>query len=353
MSDEANRVRAAISIGDVTGIGMEVILKTFMDHAMLQVCVPVIYGSSKTLSFHRKALGINDFNYTTLRNIDELNRRKVNLLNLWDDELKIEFGKPDEQSGNYAMQSLEAASRDLQQGKTDVLITAPLDKHAVSRSHTGFSGHTGYLGKFFEAPRPLMLLVSDLMRVALVTGHLPVRDVVAAVTTETIGASLKTLNQSLRRDFAIRKPRIAVLGLNPHAGDHGAIGNEEQEVIEPAIRKAGDNGILAFGPYPADGFFGAGTFKKFDAVLAMYHDQGLVPFKALSFGGGVNFTAGLPVVRTSPDHGTGFNIAGKNEASEASFRKAVYMACDIRRNRMRNDEAGRNPLPQASMSSDR
>ena len=352
-SEGEHKVRAGISIGDFSGIGLEVIMKAFQDVAMLQVCVPVIYGSAKTLSFHRKVLGITEFNYSTIRNIDELNQRKVNLLNVWNEELKIEIGKSSALSGRYAMQSLQAVCKDIRQQKIDVMVTGPVDKHAISQEHQDFTGHTGFLAREFESENHLMILVSELLRVSFVTGHVPVKDVPSLITAENIGASIKTLHKSLKRDFGIRKPKIAVLALNPHAGDTGVIGKEENDVIRPAVKKAFDSGIIAYGPYPADGFFGSGTFAKFDAVLAMYHDQGLVPFKTLSFGGGVNFTAGLPVIRTAPDHGTAFDIAGKNEASEASFRKAVFLACDIWKKRNEYERINKSPLAFASHGRDR
>jgi len=347
------RIRVGITIGDVSGIGLEVIIKAFMDPAMVQECVPVIYGSSKAFSFHRKALGINEFNYSTIRNIGEVNPRKVNLINVWDDEMRIEFGKPSAETGRYALRSMEAACQDLRDKKIDVLVTAPVDKHAVNLEAPDFTGHTGYLAKAFNTPDPLMILVSEGLRVSVVTGHVPLRQVAALLSAEKVGNSLSRLHESLQRDFGIRKPRIAVLGLNPHAGDGGVIGGEEEEIIAPAIKKAVDGGMLAFGPYPADGLFGSGNYRRFDGILAMYHDQGLVPFKALSLGAGVNFTAGLPIVRTSPGHGTAADIAGKNEASADAFRQSVFMACDIWKQRNDFEEVNANPLAFSSHGRDR
>ena len=341
---DLDKLRIGISIGDINGIGIELIIKTFSDARMLQVCTPVIYGASKVISFHRKALNIQEFNFNTVKSSTEAHDKKLNLINCWDEEVKIEIGQPTETSGKYAFKSLQAAAADLKDSKIDALVTAPINKQVMQQEGFHFPGHTEYLASLFGIKDQVMLLVSDTMRVAFVTGHVPVKQVSSLISREKILSRLKVINESLKRDFGIRKPRIAVLGLNPHAGDNGLLGGEEKEIITPAVNEANDNKILAFGPYPADGFFGSSAWSKFDAVLAMYHDQGLVPFKTISFSNGVNYTAGLPCVRTSPDHGTAYDIAGKGIASEDSFRQAIYVACDIVARRRSYDEANANPL---------
>lgn len=351
--EHESKLKVGISIGDANGISMEVIIKTFLDPNMLQVCTPIIYGSSKVLSFHRKALNIPEFNYTTIRYMQELNPKKVNLVNCWEEDIKIEIGHPSAVGGRYAIKSLDAACKDLMEKKIDVMVTAPLDKNSVQAELPGFTGHTGYLAQKFNAPEHLMILTSEFLNVAFVTGHVPLSNVASQLTSEKIYAAIAAMNQSLKRDFNIRKPKIAVLGLNPHAGDGGVIGNEEEQVIKPAVKKAFDEGIMAMGPFAADGFFGAGSFKKYDGVMGMYHDQGLIPFKLLAFSNGVNFTSGLPHIRTSPDHGTGYDIAGKNIADEGSFRQAIYTACDIFNNRKEYDSINANPLKHAKLGSDR
>jgi len=344
MNHHDDKVKVGISIGDPNGIGYEVIIKTFEDNRMTQVCTPVIYGSSKSASFHRKTLHHMDFNFFTVKEISQAVPRHVNLLSCWEEDFNIELGKPSAVGGKYALKSLNAAIDDLQKNKIDVLVTAPIDKHSIQSDTFSFAGHTEYLANKFNAKEVLMLLINENLRVGVVTGHIPVNQIASALSSELILKKLRIFNQSLLEDFGIRKPKIAVLGLNPHAGDQGLIGKEESQIIIPALEKAKEENIFVFGPYSADGFFGSGNFKNFDGVLAMYHDQGLAPFKALSFGGGVNFTAGLPVVRTSPDHGTAYELAGKNEASEDSFRQAVYLACDIFEKRKEYKAISANPL---------
>lgn len=338
------KIIVGISQGDINGIGLEVIIKTFLDPQMLELCTPVIFGSNKTATFHRKALNIEDFSFHQIRDVAEINHKKANIINVYEEEAHLELGKQTEAGGKYAFKSLEAATNALTQNKIDVLITAPINKENIQSPNFKFPGHTEYLEQKFGAGKSLMLLVSDTLRVAVATGHIPVNRIAQELTVEKLVDKIKLLNQSLIKDFVIRKPRIAVLGLNPHAGDNGVIGNEEQTIIKPAIAKAQEEEIMVYGPYPADGFFGNETYKQFDAVLAMYHDQGLIPFKALAFNSGVNFTAGLPIVRTSPDHGTAYDIAGKNVASEESFRKAVYTAIDIHKARKHYTKASANPL---------
>lgn len=347
------KIIVGISQGDINGIGLEVIIKTFLDPQMLEVCTPVIFGSNKTASFHRKALNIEDFSFNLIKDISEINHKRANIINVYEDDVIIELGAQTEAGGKYALKSLEAAAYALSQNQVDVLVTAPINKENIQSPDFKFPGHTEYLDEKFGTGDSLMFLVSDNLRVAVVTGHIPVTRVAQELTTEKIIKKIQVLNNSLIQDFSVRKPKIAVLGLNPHAGDNGVIGNEEQQIIIPAINKTKDEGMLVYGPYPADGFFGNGTYKNFDAVLAMYHDQGLIPFKTIAFNSGVNFTAGLPIVRTSPDHGTAYDIAGKNVASEESFRRAVYMAVDIYRTRKQYEEITSNPLSISLKKRDR
>jgi 4-hydroxythreonine-4-phosphate dehydrogenase len=337
-------IKAAITTGDINGIGIEVILKAFSDQRMLQVCTPIIYGSTKTILAHKKLLEANDFSYSQIKDASQANGKQVHIINCWEEENASEIGKASQAGGKHAFLSLQAAMADIKAGKVDVLITGPIDKSTIQSEEFKFPGHTEYLAQQFEVKDNLMLMVSENMKIGVTTGHIPLIKVPSLLSAELILKKLKLLSRSLVEDFGIRKPRIAVLGLNPHAGDNGLIGNEEERIILPALRKAKENNILAIGPFPADGFFGSGAFTKFDGILAMYHDQGLIPFKALSFGTGVNFTAGLPIVRTSPDHGTGFDIAGKNQASEESFRQAVYRAIDIFEKRKEYKEITLNTL---------
>ncbi|MBK9400438.1 MAG: 4-hydroxythreonine-4-phosphate dehydrogenase PdxA [Bacteroidetes bacterium] len=350
--EQEGRVKIGISIGDVNGIAPEVIIKALSDTRMTQVCTPVIYGSSKVISMHRKALNLQEFNYNTIRSIQEIIPRKVNLINCWEEELKLEIGKASTLTGPYALKALQAATSDLASGFIDALVTAPIDKHTIA-PEGGFTGHTEFLAKAFNTNDYLMFLVSGSLRVALVTGHIPVSKISSMITKERILHKLNIMVKSLKRDFGIRKPRIALLALNPHAGDQGVIGNEDQEIVSAAVKEAYQNGILAFGPYPGDGFFGSGQHAQFDAVLAMYHDQGLIPFKTLAFESGVNFTAGLPIVRTSPDHGTAYDIAGKGIASEASLREAIYLAVDIFNRRADYDAANAKPLAFSKLTGER
>ena len=335
-----------ISHGDINGVGYEVIIKSLMDTMINELCVPVVYGSPKVAAYHRKALNINNFSFNNIRSVDEANHKRTNIINCLDDEVRVELGKATQHSGEAALISLEMAVEDLKAGKIHVLVTAPIDKNIVQSDKFHFPGHTEYLKSKVGADDALMLMVSESLRIGLVTGHVSLKKVPEYVTRESVLKKIRLMSRTLLVDFAIRRPKIAVLGLNPHAGDNGLLGNEEAEIILPAVEKAQQEGILAFGPFPADGFFGAGSFSKFDGILAMYHDQGLTPFKALSFDTGVNFTAGLPVIRTSPVHGTAFQIAGKGEASENSFRQAIYLACDIYRNRLMYKEITQNTLKQ-------
>ncbi len=347
------KIIVGISQGDINGIGLEVIIKTFLDPQMLEICTPVIFGSNKTASFHRKALNIEDFSFNPIRNVSEINYKRANIINLYEEDVVIELGKQTEAGGRYALKSLKAAANALAQNSIDVLVTAPINKENIQSPDFNFPGHTEYLDSKFGDGNSLMFLVSDTLKVAVATGHIPVTRVAQELTTEKLIKKIQVLHNSLIEDFSVRRPKIAVLGLNPHAGDNGVIGDEEQRIIIPAINKAKEEGMLVYGPYAADGYFGNGTYKNFDAVLAMYHDQGLVPFKTIAFNAGVNFTAGLPIVRTSPDHGTAYDIAGKNMASEESFRRAVYLAIDIFNTRKQYAEITANPLNISLKKKDR
>ncbi|MPM65484.1 4-hydroxythreonine-4-phosphate dehydrogenase [bioreactor metagenome] len=305
----------------------------------------MIYGSSKAAGFYRKLLDIQGINLNIINTVEEAHAKKINIINCTGDEIKVEPGKSTEEAGKAALAALEKASEDLKKGLVDAIVTAPINKKNIQSDQFHFPGHTEYLEeKFGEGNTALMLLVNDVMRIAVVTGHIPVNKVAGSITAENILEKLRVLNSSLKKDFTIIRPRIGVLGLNPHAGDDGVIGNEEATIIKPALKEAEKEGILCFGPYPADGFFGSGNFNKFDGILAMYHDQGLIPFKTVSMDRGVNFTAGLPIIRTSPAHGTAYDLAGQNLASEESFRQALFMAYDILQNRKLDKEIRTNPL---------
>ena len=341
---EHNRIKIGITQGDINGVGYEVILKTFDNPAMLELCTPIIYGSPKVMTYHRKALGL-ETSFSIINSASEAMHGRINIVSCNDDEVKVELGKASHEAGKAAFDALEKAMLDYKEGLYDALVTAPIHKEMIQSEAFTFPGHTEYIEQSIgEGAKALMVLASEQLRVALVTTHLPIAKVASALTTELISEKIQLFDASLKADYAINSPRIAVLALNPHAGDGGVIGDEESTVITPAIKAMREQGILCYGPFPADGFFGNGTYNRFDGVLAMYHDQGLIPFKAISMGEGVNFTAGLPLVRTSPDHGTALDIAGKGEASESSFRQAVYMAIDIYRHRQTDAEAHRNPL---------
>jgi 4-hydroxythreonine-4-phosphate dehydrogenase len=349
-SSSQKPITIGISQGDINGIGLEVIIKTFSDPAMLELCTPVLFSSGKTVSYHKKALKLDNFNYNTITSSEGITPRKFNLANIYSEEVNIELGKLTSTGGIYAIKSFEAACESLSKGRIDALVTAPIHKHNTHSDNFPYAGHTSYLDERFGKGSSMMMLVAESLKVALCTEHLPIASVAATITHERILKKLRILAATLKQDFSINKPKIALLGLNPHAGDSGTIGEEEEKIIAPAVKTAMQEGILAYGPYPADGFFGALMFQKFDAVLAMYHDQGLIPFKYMAFDSGVNFTAGLPIIRTSPDHGTAFDIAGKNEANEESFRNAVYLACDLVRTRKNYKQATANPLKAASVN---
>ncbi len=345
MSNNDKKIRVAITHGDINGVGYEVIIKTFSDSRMFDVCTPVLYGSSKVASYHKKLLTSvqQDMNFNSIRDANDAQDRKYNVVNLTQEEIKIDLGKSTEIAGALSRESLNRACADLKDGKVDVLVTAPINKRNIQAADFDFPGHTEYLSHQFGSSS-LMLMVCDRIRIGIVTNHLALKDVPGALTPELLIEKLTILDQSLRRDFRITRPKIAVLALDPHAGDNGVIGDFDAKVITPVIEQAQANGILAYGPFPSDGFFGSSQFNNFDGVLALYHDQGLIPFKLMSFTEGVNYTAGLPYVRTSPAHGTGYDIAGKDKASEQSMRSAVYLACNIYRNRQEYDELTANPL---------
>lgn len=341
--DKTDKIVVGISIGDLNGIGIEVILKAFQDKRMLEFCTPVLFGATKVVSYHKKALNL-EVPVHGITNIDQINPNKINVLNIWKEEVKIDLGKATKESGTYAAKSLEAATNHLKENKVDVLITAPINKENIQSESFNYPGHTEYLEANLEG-KSLMILLTDELRIGLITGHIPIAKVAETITPELIKDKVDTMHESLKRDFGIVKPKIAVLSLNPHCGDNGVIGKEDDEIIKPTVQEIAASGKLVFGPYAADGFFGSKTYKQFDGVLATYHDQGLAPFKALSFGKGVNFTAGLNHVRTSPDHGTGYDIAGKNLANSSSFTEALFTALQVFNCRNEYKEITKNPLP--------
>ncbi len=341
-----------LTTGDINGIGLEVVLKTFSDNRMYERITPVLYGSTKVIAYHRKALNLSAINSVNHRTTERLQLNTLNILQCYEDEVNVQLGVQNEVGGAYGRKSLEAATADLLAGNLDALVTAPINKKNIQSSTFNYTGHTEYLAAKTNQ-EPLMILLSGNLRVATVTTHVPLQEVAALIKRERIEKKINILHQSLQRDFGIDKPRIAVLGLNPHAGDNGLIGQEEINEIIPAIANAKQSGKQIFGPYSADGFFGSGQFNSFDAILAMYHDQGLVPFKTLSFSSGTNYTAGLSLVRTAPDHGTGFDIAGRNKASEESFRQAIFTAIDILDQRAAFDERNSNPINRQELAKER
>ena len=343
---EDKMIRVAITHGDTNGIGYEIILKTFADPEMFELCIPIVYGSPKVASYHKKLLGLST-NFSIIDKAEEAKPGRLNILPTFDEEMKIEMGIASKEAGEAALKALDKAMTDYRSELYDVLVTAPINKNNIQSDLFHFPGHTEYIEHCVgEGNEALMILMNGPLRVALAPTHLPIRDVAEAITKESIVKKATILHNCLRRDFRISSPRIAILALNPHAGDNGVIGSEEQDVIIPAIEELEEAGIQAFGPYPADGFFGSGTYANFDAVLAMYHDQGLAPFKTLAAEEGVNYTAGLPIVRTSPDHGTAYDIAGKGVADPTSFRHAIFTAIDIFRHRAEYDAPYENPLPK-------
>lgn len=341
---KSDKIKVGISVGDLNGIGLEVILKTFEDSRMLEFCTPIIFASTKSVSYHKKVLNNN----TPVHGIDDLEKaipNKLNLLNVWKENVEIDLGNPTKVSGTYAFRSLESATEALKNGEIDVLVTAPINKDNIQSEKFNFKGHTEFLESKLEG-ESLMILMTEELRVGLITAHIPIKEVSESITPELIIKKTKLLNESLIKDFNIRKPKIAILGLNPHCGDNGVIGKEDEEIVKPTIKALQEERFLVFGPYAADSFFGSQTYKQFDGILAMYHDQGLAPFKTLSFGKGVNFTAGLNKVRTSPDHGTAYEIAGKNIADHQSFAEALFAALDIYQKRRQFKRLNKNKLKE-------
>ncbi|HVZ26488.1 MAG TPA: 4-hydroxythreonine-4-phosphate dehydrogenase PdxA [Sediminibacterium sp.] len=347
MSQETQKPVIGITCGDLNGIGPELIIKTLSDNRLLEFCTPVVFASNKTINFYRKGLPENNFSYTIVKDLTRLNTKQANLVNCWEEEVNITPGQLSEIGGKYALIALEQAVQGLKEGSLQGLVTAPVHKKNIQSAEFPYSGHTPFLKDRFGVPDVLMFMVADNMRIGLVTEHIPVGEVAQQITRENILGKLKLMHNSLQKDFGIDKPRIAVLGLNPHAGDEGLIGTEEENIIRPAVKEA-RNQMLVFGPYSPDAFFARGQFERFDGVLAMYHDQGLIPFKSLAIGEGINFTAGLPIVRTSPDHGTAFDIAGKGRADHSSFLAAIFECADIIRARSGYAEMRKNPLKKIS-----
>ncbi len=337
-----DKIVVGISIGDINGIGSEVILKTFEDMRMLEFCTPVIFASVKLMSFYKKHFGV-DINFHGIDKLEDIVPKRINVLNVWKEQVDVDFGEENKTGGDYAIKSLKEAVLALKEKKIDVLVTAPINKSNIQSESFNFPGHTDYLANELTGDS-LMLMVSESFRVGLLTDHVAVKDVVSNITRERIDKKISTIYHSLVTDFGIEKPKIAVLGINPHAGDNGVIGSEDDAILRPALDNIRNNGKLVFGPYAADSFFGSGNYKNFDAIIASYHDQGLIPFKTLSFGKGVNYTAGLNRIRTSPDHGTAFDLAGKNEANFESFREAVFSAISIFEKREQYKELSKNPL---------
>lgn len=341
-------VRVGITHGDINGIGYEIIIKTLSDQRMMEMFTPIIYGHSKVASYYRKMFNYNDLSFNLIKKSDAALVRRINILNCYEQEVRIELGRPTDIGGELAFLALKMATDDLLKNQIDVLVTSPINKHSIHSSEFNFHGHTEYLAHRARIDSYLMMMVSDQLRVGIITGHVPLKEVSSHLTRELVAQKIRTMNGSLVRDFGIPHPKIAVLGLNPHAGDQGLLGQEEEQILLPVIREMQDQQMLVFGPFPADGFFGTYSHNRFDGVLATYHDQGMIPFKTMAMDSGVNFTAGLPFVRTSPAHGTAYDIAGKNAASSDSFRKAIYLAIDIYNHRIEHDQITANPLQKTS-----
>ena len=347
MSNEPQKPIIGFTTGDLNGIGIELIIKTLSDHRLLDFCTPVVFASNKSINFYRKGLPDYNFNYANTRELNRLNPKQVNVVNCWEEEVAITPGQLTDVGGKYALISLQQATQALKNGQIQGLVTAPIHKKNIQSVDFNFSGHTPYFKSIFGVPEVVMLMIAQNMRIGLVTEHVPVSEIAKHITRENILTKLKIINNSLQKDFGIDKPRIAVLGLNPHAGDDGLIGNEEETIIKPAIKDA-KHSMMVFGPYSADAFFARGQFERFDAVLAMYHDQGLIPFKSLALGEGTNYTAGLPAIRTSPDHGTAFDIAGKDKAYTSSFVASIFECLEIIKKRFGYAEMRQNPLRKIS-----
>lgn len=328
-SIKSDKPRIGITLGDLNGIGPEVVIKTLHDSRIHQLITPVVYGSTRVLSFYKKLMNLEDFMYSHVKTRGQFTPKVVNVVNCWEEVIDITPGKPSHETGKAALLSLKQAAQDLKDGLIDALVTAPVDKSTIHSNEFPFKGHTEFLAEYFDTSDYLMLMVSEKLRVGLVTEHIPVKEVSLMITRERVTIKLMILEQTLQKDFGIPKPKIAVLGLNPHAGDDGLIGQEEEAILKPLINELKNKNKLVYGPFSADGFFASGQYARYDGILAMYHDQGLIPFKTMAFESGVNFTAGLPTIRTSPDHGTGYSIAGKSQAHEGSMRQAIYTAMDI------------------------
>lgn len=341
--------KIGISIGDLNGIGTEIILKAFSDKRMFNFCIPIVYGTVQVIKEHTKTLGLKEIKLNVISKAEEAEKDVLNVLSCWDEDVKINLGKEEKSLGRYALDALRGVAADAILNKIDAIVTAPVSKELINSDKEKFVGQTEFFTEASSSSGSLMLMASDELRIGLVTNHLPVSEVAQAITSNQIIRKLLTLNKGLKTDFGFDRPKIAVLSLNPHAGDGGLIGNEEKDIIIPAIKEAKNEGVLAVGPFPADAFFGTGSYTKYDAVIAMFHDQGLIPFKAIAFGSGTNVTLGLPIVRTSPDHGPAFDIAGKNIADESSFRQAIYTALDIVKNRKIYTEIHKNPIKRMTV----
>jgi 4-hydroxythreonine-4-phosphate dehydrogenase len=348
MGQELQKPAIGFTCGDINGIGIELIIKSLTDSRINDLCVPVIFASNKCMNFYRKILPDINFSYQAIKDFSKINPKQINVYNCWDEEVHITPGQLTEEGGKYALISLQEAVQALKAGHIQAVITAPIHKSNIQSASFNYSGHTPYLKAMFDVPEVVMLMTASNMRVALLTEHVPVNEIAQHITRDNIITKLKVLHAGLQKDFGIDKPKIAVLGLNPHAGDEGLIGTEEETIIKPVVKEVRQQNMLVFGPYSADAFFARGHYEQFDAVLAMYHDQGLIPFKSLAIGEGVNYTAGLPVVRTSPDHGTAFDIAGKGKADHGSFLEAIFLAVDVMRRRTAYEENRKNPLRKMS-----
>ncbi len=342
---EKQKIKIGITQGDINGIGYEVIIKAFSDNQILDVCTPIIYGSPKAAAFHRKQLNVQSFNLNVINNSSEAHPKKINIINCSSDDLRVDIASPTPEAAAAAVASLEMATKDLKDGNIDALVTCPINRKNIDNTQFSFAGHSEYLEKTIgKEGESIMLMVDNNLRVAILTGHTPISELTKKITKELIFDKVEKLASCLTTDFGITKPRIAILGLNPHAGTNGLLGNEEANVIAPAIKELNEKGHICVGPLSADGLFGSGHYQKYDAILAMYHDQGMLPFKALSMNNGINFTANLPIIRTAPIHGSEYDIAGKNLASDESFRNAIYLASDIYHNRVLHKEISKNPL---------
>jgi 4-hydroxythreonine-4-phosphate dehydrogenase len=341
---EDTHVRIGFTHGDINGIGYEIIIKSLIDNQIVDLITPIVFGISKVASYHRKTLNLQDFNFNLVKRVDMANPKRPNIVNIYDREVKIDLGTLTDIAGEMAHLSLKAALDSLDHGEIDAIVTAPINKKNIQSKDFNFPGHTEFFADRYNVHDYLMLMVSNELRIGVITGHIPIKEVSVALNEDLVMRKIKIMHDSLRRDFAIQKPKIAILGLNPHAGDNGLLGSEEKEILLPVIYQAQENNMLIYGPYPADGFFGTPNYKQFDGILAIYHDQGMIPFKTLAFESGVNYTAGLPIIRTSPAHGTAFDIAGQDKADASSMRAAIYLACDIYRNRTDFDEMNANPL---------